>query len=163
MDGQQFAQHVAPYQRLMFHVAYAMLHNQADCADAVQDALLNAWRHQAQLREDGVPKAWLMRILVNTCNDLLRKRKRAPLQLLDTIAAPTVDHLPLHDALERLDASLRLPLVLHYLEGFSVAEIAESLDLPIGTVKTRMMRARNQLQIALGGEEESTWQTIAMR
>ncbi len=163
MDGTRFAQHVAPYQRLMFHVAYAMLHNQADCADAVQEALLRAWRHHAQLRGDGVPKAWLMRILVNTCNDVLRKRKREPLQLLGALAAPQVDHLPLHDALERLDASLRMPLVLHYMEGFSVAEIAESLDVPIGTVKTRMMRARNQLRTTLGGEEESAWQTIATR
>lgn len=68
MDEQRFTDAVRQYQKLLLHIAYAMLHNEHDCADAVQQALLNAWRTRNRLRNEQAIKAWLSRILVNECS-----------------------------------------------------------------------------------------------
>lgn len=75
--------------------------------------------------------------------------------LLDEVIVPTgdADTLPLRDALDRLPQDLRVATVLHYLEGFSVREIAEMLDTPENTVKMRLMRARRRLRGMLSEEE----------
>lgn len=147
MDEQRFTDAVRQYQKLLFHIAYAMLHNEQDCADAVQQALLNAWRTRKKLRNEQAAKAWLSRILVNECHSILRKRRRMRVtELSDALPAPPqVDNLLLHDALEKLPPQLRMPLVLSYLEGFTVAEISEALRIPAGTVKSRMSQGRKQL------------------
>lgn len=154
MDEQRFTDAVRQYQKLLFHIAYAMLHNEQDCADAVQQALLNAWRARSKLRSEQAVKAWLARILVNECHAVLRRRKRARFIELrdDWPAPPQVDNLPLHNALEQLPPHTRLPIVLHYLEGFAIAEIAQALRIPAGTVKSRMAQGRRQLAMLLGDE-----------
>lgn len=156
MDEQRFTDAVRQYQRLLFHIAYAMLHDQQDCADAVQQALLNAWRTRDKLRNELAIKAWLSRILVNECNTLLRKRRRAQFTELsdDLPAPPQADNLPLHDALEALPPQMRIPLVLSYLEGFTITEIAQTLHIPTGTVKSRMSQGRRRLLEMLGDEWE---------
>ena len=156
MDEQRFTDAVRQYQRLLFHIAYAMLHNEQDCADAVQQALLNAWRTRKKLRNEQAMKAWLSRILVNECHTILRRRRRVRFTELsdDLPAPPQVDNLPLHDALEKLPPHLRMPLVLNYLEGFTVAEISEALRIPAGTVKSRMAQGRKQL----GGMLKDEWE-----
>ncbi|MEG1814233.1 MAG: sigma factor, partial [Clostridia bacterium] len=68
MDEKQFTDAVRQYQKLLFHIAYAMLHNEQDCADVVQQALMNAWRTRSKLRNPQAVKAWLSRILVNECH-----------------------------------------------------------------------------------------------
>ncbi len=147
MDEQQFSEAVRQYQKLLFHIAYSMLHNQQDCADAVQQALLNAWRMRGKLRNEQAIKAWLSRILINECHTVLRRKKRVEFtELSDDWPAPLqVDNLPLHNTLEHLPPQTRIPIVLHYLEGFSVKEIAQTLHIPMGTVKSRMAQGRKQL------------------
>jgi len=156
MDEQRFTDAVRQYQKLLFHIAYAMLHNEQDCADAVQQALLNAWRTRKKLRNEQAVKAWLSRILVNECHSILRRRRRVQwTELSDLLPAPPqVDNLPLHDALEKLPPQLRMPLVLKYLEGFTIAEISEVLRIPAGTVKSRMAQGRKQL----GGMLKDEWE-----
>ncbi len=157
MDEYKFTEVVRQYQKLLFHIAYTMLRDQQDCADAVQEALMLAWRGRHQLRQETATKAWLTRILVNTCNSLRRKRKRVAFAELGEIEAPPrVDNLALHEALTRLAPELRLPTVMFYLEGFTVEEIGKILHVPTGTVKSRMVRARK----ALGGmlsKEDFAW------
>lgn len=158
MDEQRFTDAVRQYQRLLFHLAYAMLHNEQDCADAVQQTLLNAWRTRNRLRNEQAVKAWLSRILVNECYSILRRRKRFGFtELNDELPAPPqADNIPLHDALQRLPAKLRIPLVLRYMEGFSISEIAQMLHIPEGTVKSRMSKGRRQLGEMLGDEVEES-------
>ena len=154
MDEQRFTDAVRQYQKLLFHIAYAMLHDEQDCADAVQQALLNAWRTRGKLRNEQAIKAWLSRILVNECNTVLRRKKRARFTELsdDWPAPPQVDNLPLHNALEQLPPQTRIPIVLGYLEGFTIAEISQTLHIPTGTVKSRMSQGRKQLGEMLGDE-----------
>ena len=130
------------------------LHSEQDAADAVQDALLLAWRGRGRLRNESAVKAWLTRILINACKSVLRKRRRAVMtELHDMAAPPVVDNQPLHDALERLKPEWRMPIVLYYLEGFSVGEVAVALRIPAGTVKSRLSKGRKLLQGMLRRED----------
>ncbi len=157
MDEQTFTNAVRQYQKLLFHIAYAMLHSEQDCADAVQQALMSAWRSRGKLRNRQAMKAWFTRILINECNALLRKRKRMRLTELrdDLPAPPQADNIRLHNALEELPTTLRLPVVLSYLEGFTIAEISQALHIPEGTVKSRMSQGRKRLGELLSEEDRS--------
>lgn len=153
MDAQTFQAEAMRHERLLYHISYAMLHSDADCADAVQDALLRAWQHRDTLREGKNFKAWLCRILVNACNDILRKRNRLTLVPLDEagdLSARERDDLALRQALEALPPDQRACIVMHYLEGWTVDEISAALDVPTGTIKTRLMYGREKLCRELG-------------
>ena len=148
MDKQTFTQQVLEMERSLYRVARSYLHSDADCADAVQEALLRAWAKRSTLRQPAYFRTWLTRILINECKTTLRKQRRA--QPVDPAALPASQPQPappaLPDALNALDARYRAPLLLHYLEGYSVAEISHLLHVPLGTVKCRLHRARKRLQ-----------------
>lgn len=144
-------------ERTLYRVAKSILRSDADCADAVQEALLKALQGAGRLRNKQYAKTWLIRILINTCKDMLRKSARCQtVTLTDLYPAPEYSRQQeLYDALQALDDPLRLPLVLHYLEGFSIREIAQMLMLPEGTIKRRMWQGRNELRALLSEEENS--------
>ena len=85
---------------------------------------------------------------------LRRRRTSLPLDSLPEPAAPPDADPALHDAIARLDGKLRLPVVLHYMEGYAVSDIARMLRLPAGTVKTRLAKARALLRIQLSDEDD---------
>ena len=76
MDATTFQAEAEKYERLMFQISWSMLRNSEDCADAVQDALIKAWQKRDTLHDEERFKPWLMRILHNTCKDMLRRRKK---------------------------------------------------------------------------------------
>lgn len=157
MDAQVFQQEAMKLERMLYRISYAMLHSDADCADAVQEALLRAWQHRNELRTAEYFRTWLCRILINACNDILRKRAKltlVPLEEASAIGMSERDTLALRQALEQLPPEQNACIVMHYLEGWSIAEIAAALDIPEGTVKTRLMYGRNRLSRLLGEEWE---------
>ena len=100
-------------------------------------------------------KTWLVRILINECYNIHRRRAReAPGELPERAAPPGADR-ELHDALMRLPEEVRTPIVLHYMEGYPIGEIASALRLAQGTVKSRMRRGRAMLKKLLSEEELS--------
>lgn len=151
MDAVTFEQEATRHKRLLYHVAYTILRDNQDCADAVQEAMLKAWQHQHRLRDISLFRSWLVRILINTCNSMLKKRARMKLVPLDNALTDSekTDMLPLKEALDQLSPDLRLTIVLHYIGGFSVREISQMTKAPEGTVKTRLMYARQKLQTML--------------
>lgn len=148
MDAVTFQAKALQLERLMFHVSWSMLGREPDCADAVQEALTRAWQRRSSLRNPEKFKPWLMRILVNTCNDILRRQSRQTLladeELLNQEDTPS-DPLSVREAIECLKPEWRTVILLHYLEGCSVSEIAQMLQIPQGTVKSRLMYARKRL------------------
>lgn len=143
MDEKQFCQRVEPARDKLFRIAYTLLHNEQDCSDALQEALLRAWQNLDRLREERYFDTWLVRILINECKRLRTRRQ----PVVSVPAAPfEPDDRPLHDALQAMDERYRLPLVLHYLEGYSLEEIAWLLRVPTGTVKSRMHAGRRKLR-----------------
>lgn len=153
MDKEEFTRAVLEYESTLYRVAKSMLGSEADCADAAQNALLRAWEKQHTLRDTAYFKTWLTRILINECRAMLRQRARfVPLEeeAAEGEIAPERDS-GLYEAVMGLDEKYRLPVVLHYIEGFKTAEIAAMLRLPEGTVKTRLRRAREILREELEG------------
>lgn len=157
MDAATFGQEAMRYERLLYHICWAMTGNDADCADIIQEALLRAWQHRDALRSMASFRPWLCRITANTCRDLLRKRKKLKMvPLTDTLMAPPYsdDPLALREALAKLSPEQRTAVVLHYYDGLTIQEISESLDIPTGTVKTRLMYARRNLSQLLREDSE---------
>jgi RNA polymerase sigma-70 factor (ECF subfamily) len=149
-----FVRSVQEMRHAMFRVAYAILGSEKDCEDAAAGAILSAYRRLDQLRDRHKFRAWLMRILRNECIDILRSRRDcAPLD--EQIAAPEPAYAELYQAIMRLKEEQRSCVVLHYLEGFRVDEIAGIMGIPAGTVKSHLFRARLALKQALGEEDEA--------
>lgn len=161
MDAATFQAEVMRLEKPMYHVSYSILRNNDDCADAVQEALTRAWQKRGSLRSMDRFRPWLMRILVNQCNDMLRKHQKRsffPLEE-DTVAVePPQTPIPLREAIDTLKPEWRTVIMLHYLEGYSIQEMADMFGLPIGTVKTRMRFGRERLSTLLREEwEEASW------
>ena len=135
-------------ERTLYRVAKTLLRSDADCADAVQETLLKAIQGLNRLRNEEYVKTWLVRILINTSKDMLRKKHRTETAPLDERYPAPDDsrQRELYAALRELDEKLRLPLTLHYLEGFSLREVGRMLSIPEGTVKRRLWTARQQLR-----------------
>jgi RNA polymerase sigma-70 factor (ECF subfamily) len=126
--------------------------------DAVQDGLTKAWRDLRQLRDPGNFDAWLYRLTVNSCLEALRRRRRRPIEVeITALETPTVADLATSVAdrelvdgvLRRLDAPERAIVVLHYYLGLPLTEVAGSLGIPVGTVKSRLHRALGDMRSGL--------------
>lgn len=152
MDREFFIREIEAHSGMMYRVAYTILRNDDACRDALQDAALKAWEKRNTLREEAFFRTWVTRILINTCYDTQRKRRR--LVSLDEIPEPSIapPDPSLSLALHSLPPKLRLPLVLCYSEGMSYEEIAQTLHLPVSTVRGRIHRAKGELRKELGAE-----------
>ncbi len=158
MDEATFADGVRRCEAKLYRTARAMLRSDADCADALQEAILRAWQRRERLRDADRFDAWLTRIVVNECRDMMRRAKRQPALLGEAEAAVRETPPPdpgLRDALVALPEKYRLPLMLHHLDGYGVEEIAGILALPKTTVKWRLYEARQRLKTALAEEVEA--------
>lgn len=156
MTEQAFVDAVHEHQDMLFRVAYTILHNHEDCADALQDALERAWKKKDGIKNPDAFRGWMARIVINCSRDILRRRKLPTAPLDENIPAPEVEDLELSDTLKRLDEGLRVPLVMRYMENLSVAEIAQAMRLPQGTIKNRLHRGRKKLA-QLYHEEGMVW------
>ena len=155
MTSERFAQEIVALTDTLYRVSYSILRQRCDREDAVQNCLEKAWKKRKSLRDERYLKTWLVRILINECYDIHRRRGReTPGEIPERAAPPGADR-ELHDALMRLPEEVRTPLVLHYMEGYSIQEIASALRLAQGTVKTRMRRGRDILKKLLSEEELS--------
>ena len=150
MNDRDYMARVCAMERRLYRIAHAMLFNDADSADAIQAAVFKGWMKKAALREDRYMETWLIRILINECRDMLRKRSAKILPLMDELL-PSEDErmaedLHLRDALRSLPEKYRLPLLLHHLEGYELSEIAEMLSITPQLVKSRLHQARKRLR-----------------
>lgn len=143
MDAATFQKEAMKHKRLLWRVGWSILQKPEDCTDAVQEALMRAWQRRDTLRSMRAFRPWLLRILSNVCYDMLRSKQRTqPLEDETVAIEPFTEPLLLRDAISHLSPDHRTAIVLHYLEGLTVNEIAKLLDIPSGTVKTRLLYAR---------------------
>lgn len=156
MDKQEFSRRVLAVENRLYRISYGMLHNPQDQMDAVQEAVLKAWQGRKRLRREAYFETWLTRILINECHNIQSARRRVtPLDPMpERVAPPEDEKRALRDALLTLEEALRLPLMLSYMEGYKVREIAQILHLPEGTVKSRIARAKRKLKALLREPEE---------
>ena len=152
MRKEEFVRRVRGCERRLYRVAYTLLRNDADCEDAVQEALLKAWAKIAFLREEAYFETWLIRILMNEAKLLMRKHRAKEVELTENIPQPASDESYLQYAMLKLPEKQRIALELHHIEGYSVREIAVMLRVPEGTVKWRLKKAREQLKTVIEKE-----------
>ena len=147
---------VRQYQRLLFGIAYWWTGSRTDAEELTQEAFFQAYRSRSTLREVEAVKGWLVGILRHCYAQMSRKSNSRAEVPLDEMANESVeqdrlspDVLALRQSLARLDERHRLPVVLFYFHDLSYREISEALDLPIGTVMSRLSRARRLLHDSL--------------
>ena len=147
-----FAQEVRTLTDTAFAVSYLILGNSADCEDAMSEAVLRAYESRGKLKKRDSFRAWFLQILRHEAYDLLKKRRRlTPVEELPEEAAPEGDdagRLDLRQALGELTDTQRTALLLQQ-EGYDMAEIGQILDVPVGTVKSRISRAKQTLRTLL--------------
>ena len=131
--------------------------------DAVQDGLIRAWRDLPGLREADRFDAWLHRLTVNACLDLARRRRRRPIEVeLSPIYQPAIADASagvarrdlVESVLRSLDPDGRAIVVLHYYLGMPLTEVAATLSIPVGTVKSRLHRALGEMRVAIDSETD---------
>jgi len=173
-DQSTFTEQAMPFMSSLYSAALRMTRNPADAEDLVQEAYLRAYRGFGGFTEGTNLKAWLYRILTNTYINIYRAKQRRPVETdLDDVEDLYLYHR-VHDAaasglgssaeddlmeritdaevieaLDSLPENFRIPVLLADVEGFSYKEIAEIVDVPIGTVMSRLHRGRKALQKAL--------------
>jgi RNA polymerase sigma-70 factor (ECF subfamily) len=155
-DREAFAQLVRRHRDRLWAVALRTIGDREDAADALQEALISAYRSAHRFRGDSAVTTWLHRIVVNACLDRVRRRNARP-----TVPLPETEPLPVapvdsdtaldvRAALAQLPVEQRAALVLVDVHGYSVAEAAAILDVAEGTVKSRCARGRARLASLLG-------------
>ena len=156
MTKEAFAREVTAAAEQLYRVAKSILANDADCEDAVSEAVLRAWIRRDTLRNEEYFRTWLTRIVIRESFRLAKKRRQTvPLEEADLLAAaPDETFTDLYRALARLPAELRVTVELRELEGFSVAETALLTGVKPVTVKKRHARAKALLRELLEGYED---------
>src|SRR5216683_3232164 len=168
------------YQRQLFNVCYRTLGNGDDAADATQDALLSAFRGLRTFQGTATGlRSWLLRIAVNACYDHLRRRQRRPADSLDALSGDDPEHEmspaarlvdpgqtpeqhslsaetadTIQAAIDRLSPDQRLTVILCDVQGLSYDDVAAAMSVELGTVKSRLSRARGQLRDLLVAKGE---------
>lgn len=151
MTKETFTKLVLESEKTLYRVSMSMLKNETDCEDAVQTAILSAYQKLDTLKNEEFFKTWLVRILINVCNKQLSHKKRfIDIQEYMETAVPSSDiNIDVKIALEGLPVKIREVVVLYYIEEFSVKEIKSILNIPEGTVKSRLSKGREFLKLAL--------------
>lgn len=134
----------------MYKIAYSILHNDADAADAISETILKCWRNIGNLRKEKYFKTWLIRILINNCNDIIRKNSHTVyVERYDDIEPcddSDISKESVSDYFNMLPDNYKLIMTLYYSYGFKIREIAAMLNMNENTVKTRLSRARNEFK-----------------
>ena len=155
-DPHAFAEIVRRHRDRLWAVALRTLGDREEAADALQDALLSAYRAADRFRGDSAVTTWLHRIVVNACLDRIRRRQArptVPLPETDVTPAPVQDRetaLVVREALAQLPVEQRAALILVDVQGYPVAEAAGMLGVAEGTIKSRCARGRARLAVLLG-------------
>ncbi len=154
MTGDDFARKVTELTPVMYRVCYMQLSSTADRDDAVQDAIFKAWQKRHTLRNEEFFKTWLIRILINVCHDMQKSQKRC--QPVENVPEPAHHNNSrieeLRDALMTIDEKLRMPVLLHYINGYSIREVSRMLCVTENAVKLRLLRGRRKLREQLSEE-----------
>lgn len=150
-DSEAFTKLMQFYLKDMYKTANAILLNDEDSADAIQDTILACWEKIGMLKQPEYFKTWMTRILINKCYDI--RKKRIPSIEIEEVSEPWADdtyNLELKEALSQIDDKYRIPITLFYSEGYAIKEIASILEIPISTIQTRLARGREKLAAYYG-------------
>lgn len=154
MDVSEFTARTERLKNRLYRTALLYVGSESIALDAVDEAIYRGFKSLKKLRQPEYFETWMTRILINECKKELRRRKREqPIDTIPETAEERFDTLPLKDAILRLPGELKEIIILRYFSGFTLAETAETLEIPQGTVVTRQRRALRLLKLELSEEE----------
>lgn len=152
-DADSFVQLMELHINSMYKSAWVYLRNENDVADAIQDTILTCYEKLDTLRSEKSFKTWMLRILINKCNDTLRQRRNyisTDEDIEKEFIEEAYELCEWKEMLNFLEEKYRIIILLHYLEGLKVREISELLCLNKNTVLTRLARAKEKLKKEYG-------------
>lgn len=176
-DIKSFETLIIGYQKMAYNVAYRIMGNEEDAKDMTQEALIKVYKNLKKFRMDSSFSTWLYRIVMNTCKDELRKKKmkvisidqpietgegKMHMDLEDTGLKPDEiiesreTQKEVHEALQEVSETNRVVVVLRDIKGFSYSEISDIIDVPVGTIKSRINRGRQELKKILMNKQKQS-------
>lgn len=167
-DREAFIRLLRRLESELYGLAKSIVRRDEDCADAIQETTLKAYKALSTLQKPQFFKTWLIRILINECNTLLRGRQRTVVmaELPETSAAADYyadsRKFDLREAVDQLEDTLRVAIHLFYFQDLSIKQIAAVLDISEGAVKARLHRARGILadRVACAKEANIAYETL---
>lgn len=153
-DKEAFIKLMEKYTQDMYKVAKSRLNSEEDIGDAIQETILSAYKNICVLKNTNYFKTWLIRILINKCNDIIANNKNIVYveeyyenSIKDEISQDKFENnITFKEVLENLSEAYRIVVVLYYVNGFNTREISEILNEKEGTIKSRLSRAREKLR-----------------
>ena len=150
---------VIPLKTKLYKTGMAILKNDDDVCDAVQNTLFSAYKNLEKLEKEEYFSTWIIRILINECYDLIKKNKKVA-YLNEQMEQKETDFYydtykeesDVERVLNSIEPELKMIIVLFYYDGFSIKEISEIYNIPEGTVKSRLSRCRDKLYVLLKEE-----------
>jgi RNA polymerase sigma-70 factor, ECF subfamily len=135
----------------LYRVARGILKCDSDIEDAIQETIIKVYQKLGSLRSNEYFKTWMIKILINECNNIIRgnKKKVSLPDIEPEFFEGNFESMELFSVVQSLEPSLRIVTILFYYEGLPQKVIAEILDLPIGTVSSRLSRSREELRVLL--------------
>lgn len=159
-DNQAFSDLIISMENELYKIARTRLRNEEDIKEAVQETIIKSYSSLKKLRNSKFFKTWIIRILINECNNVYTKNKKNNFEEYDesivNIEATNelktkIDDLDFFILIDNLNYSERIIMTLFYLEEFSTKEIAKILKEPEATIRTRLSRSRNKLKKVIEG------------
>lgn len=161
-DQQAFAELIEEYKLPIYKTAKAILKDEDDVCDAIQDTCLSIYKSINNLKNEKYFKTWVIRITINKCNDIIAKHKLNNEKILkiqlneaeiqSNFDSNIIAKTDLERAMDLLEEDLKLVTVLYYYNDMSISDISEVINIPKGTVKSRIFRAREKLHQILDKE-----------
>ena len=147
-DSDAFTELMKSQMHNMYRTAKAILMNDEDVADAIQDTLLICWEKLNELKTNRYFKTWITKILINNCYGIIRRNRRITYtdELPKSVMEDNASNIEWREALSAIDEKYRIVLILFYSEGFRTKEIAKILGITDSAVRTRLSRGREQLK-----------------
>ena len=159
MDKELFIELINKNRLKLYKTAISILKNDDDANDAIQETLLSSYKNYQNLKDKNLFTTWITRILINKCYDIINKKKKI-VYIEDSTIENTASYYDkyqaesiLENVLNKLDDELREITLLYYYDDLSTAAISEILNIPAGTVKSRLSRARSKILEIIKKEE----------
>lgn len=162
-DKEAFSRVIIQNKEAMYKTAIVILRNEDDAYDAIQDSLIKMYKSIQNLQNAEAFKSWSRKIIINSCYDIISKNKKVidiNSKLIDTYEETREDTYECEDEvvkiLDQIEPDLRLTAILYYYNDISIKEIAKIINIPEGTVKSRLSRAREKLYQILKRERRES-------
>lgn len=162
-NKEAFTKIIIEIENELYKIARLRLKNEDDIDDAIQETMIKAFKSIKKLKNEEYFKTWIIKILINSCNNIYRKKKKKEISIEDyskelKSEINKLEHveneLDFYSIIKVLDYEEKIILVLFYMENFTTKEISKIIKLNSNTVKSKLLRAKNKLKEVYGGERE---------